>query len=149
MAAFWVWQGLRAAAVAMAVVSSAHARAADECPPGDWFCDEEGSPPLELAPAPPDQPDQADEEDTAGAAAPPPAGMLPRRMDVRAPAPDAPEQDGSGERLTSPWSVSLRLQGVTLGSTDNDAAMGGVGASLRFALHRHVVLDLGFDSLGG
>jgi hypothetical protein len=45
--------------------------------------------------------------------------------------------------------VSLRLQGVTLGSTDNDAAMGGVGASLRFALHRHVVLDLGFDSVGG
>lgn len=57
--------------------------------------------------------------------------------------------EGTDVGITSPWSVTLRLQGVVLGSSDNDAAMGGIGASLRYALDPHVVLDLGFDSFGG
>jgi hypothetical protein len=69
-------------------------------------------------------------------------------MDVTAPPPDGLEQ-AAEERPASPWSVSLRIQGVTLGSSDRDAAMGGLGASLRYALNPHLVLDLGLDSFGG
>lgn len=70
-------------------------------------------------------------------------------MDVTAPRPRALEQEATSVRSVSPWSVTLRLQGVMLGSSDNDAAMGGIGASLRYALNHHFVLDFGFDSFGG
>lgn len=70
-------------------------------------------------------------------------------MDVTAPPPGETAEDSFDVGPTSPWSVTLRLQGVLLGSSDNDAAMGGIGASLRYALNPHLVLDLGFDSFGG
>ncbi|MEY2933458.1 MAG: hypothetical protein RL033_4207 [Pseudomonadota bacterium] len=142
---FRTWLTFSVVGMATVAVRPALARAADECPPGDWFCDDESpatAPPPELAPEPPDEPGGE------GPAEPPPAGMLRPQMDLTAPSPDAPEQDEEG-RPESPWSVSLRIQGITLGSSGDDAALGGVGASLRYALNPHLVLDLGLDSFGG
>lgn len=144
---FRAWLTFCVVGMATAAVRPALA-AADECPPGDWFCDDESpatSPPPALAPEPPDQPEG---EEAASPTEPPPSGMVPRQMDVTAPPPGALEQDAEGQ-LESPWSVSLRIQGITLGSSGDDAALGGVGASLRYALNPHLVLDLGLDSFGG
>ncbi len=142
-----LWQVLCVTGVAMAVTGTARARSAGECPPGDWFCDDEAPP--ELAPEPgPEPPEDQQAEQDAGPPEPPPPGMLPSQMDVRVARPREPEPE-SEPRALSPWSVSLRLQGAALGSSDHDAGMFGVGASLRYAFNSHLVLDLGIDSFGG
>lgn len=150
MAGFWVWRALRAVSLATLVAGPARAQDGAGCPPGDWFCDDEAEPPLppESTPEgerlPPDEPER-----DPGPPSPPPPGMLPPRMDLTSPPPRASEYEGPPSGPVSPWSVSMRLQGLILGASGNDAAMGGVGASVRYAFHPHLVLDLGFDSFGG
>lgn len=146
-------------AVAATVAGSRAAVAQDapaDCSPEDWFCDDgedRGRAP-ELAPQP-ELPAEAPEARPAptspGAPAePPPPGMLPGKMDLTTGVPDGGWQ-GEGDEALSPWSVSLRLEGMALGSGQHhrDTGLGGLGISLRYALRPSVALDLGVDSFAG
>lgn len=140
----------------MAGARTAVARDAQaDCAPEDWFCDDKPSAPPELAPQP-ELPASAPEAgqpngDEPAAPAPPPPGMLPEN-EIHLTPPTA-EQGSADEELVvlSPWSVNLRLQGIALEASPHhrDTGLGGLGASLRYALLPSLTLDLGFDSFGG
>jgi len=132
-----------------------------ECPPGEWFCDEPEEPALPPGdetgpvdgPAPGPGSEWSDEEGDV-------QGVPPRSargdMDVRrGPPPEVLDGDDRGSRRrpgSSPWSVSLRIQGVMLGQgrlRSHDARMGGVGASIRYEVNPVLTLDGGIDSMLG
>jgi len=131
--------------------------AAADCSPEDWFCDDgegAGRPP-ELAPQPElpaDAPETGSAPDTPAspAAAPPPPGMLPEKMDLTHGAAD-PDREEEQDDALLPWSVNLRLEGIALGSGQHqrDTGLGGLGISLRFALRPSMAFDLGLDAFGG
>jgi hypothetical protein len=122
-----------------------------QCPPEEWFCDDD-APPGEPEPTDPEQPDGAEEPSEwtpTAPAEPPPADLAGRgKIDL-----DTAAVDGATEPSemgpSSPWSVSLRLQGVALGAGDRDAGLGGIGVSLRYFFLPGLALDLGLDSFGG
>jgi opacity protein-like surface antigen len=140
---------------ALARTGTAVARdATGDCPPEDWFCDDDpgdtsASEPEPSADAPEQDPSVPSGSPYAPGAAPPSPGMLPK-MDLTTGAPDGGGQSQE-EGPRSPWSVNLRVQGVTLGSgrSHRDAGLGGVGISLRYAFRPSVALDLGLDAFGG
>ena len=136
------------------VVAMRPARAQEDapgCPPGEWFCDDserEAPPPAEAEPY--------DSRDDGGWGSPEPGDIAPddeRRVDVStsAPAPltERAWSEGSGGRLSSPWSLALRVEGVLLDGKRYDTGMGGVGVSGRYSLGPVVTLDLGLDSILG
>jgi hypothetical protein len=141
------------------------ARAAEptpECPPGEWFCDEVTEPGTPPAPAG-SEPARSDStsEELDGSEWDPRSSESdgddaePRSFDVRRRRPsvrDADESAGLQRDWASPWSVNLRIEGALLGRTRGrgaDAGLGGVGASLRYALNPIITLDLGLDSMLG
>jgi hypothetical protein len=126
------------------------------CPPGEWFCDEssgDGEPPLAPAPSedgPPEGDAAAPDFDDGGWHAP---SDDEREIDVRRPATrgDMGWSEGSGRRRASPWGLAMRVQGVLLDGKrrGEDARLGGVGVSGRYALSEVVTFDLGLDTLVG
>jgi hypothetical protein len=125
------------------------------CPPGEWFCDDSSDEPGsdELPPddgAPGDGEVRRSDDDRAGA-----PSDDDRAFDVRRPPParalDSGWSEGSGGRAASPWGLALRVQGVMLDGKrrGQDASLGGVGVSGRYALNQVVTLDLGLDTIVG
>jgi hypothetical protein len=128
-----------------------------ECPPGSWFCDDEGAPPAE---------DEAgDEADTAGADSesapggakpkqrPPivvyqPSGEPPDKVIVvEAPPPKPPKK-----RWRREWGFNLHLESVLMRDDEArhpDAGMGGLGFGLRYRPIPHFAFEAGLDFLGG
>lgn len=151
------------AAVAALTPSRAAAVEPPECPPGEWFCDDAEQPegPPESDPAPPEWASESGSEwsaDPDGEAAPPRRWSERDRpeIDVRRRPPAEPverdERPTRGRGGASPWSVNLRLEGVLLGQgrgRSHDARMGGVGASIRYAVNPVLTVDVGVDSLLG
>jgi Outer membrane protein beta-barrel domain len=123
------------------------------CPPGEWFCEDSSA-----EPAPGEEPEYVgpeadeplpsdfDDDERAGSA-------RDRRVDVRSrdASYDRGWSEGSGGRAVSPWSLALRVQGVMLDARrrGEDASLGGVGVSGRYALNPVVTFDLGVDSILG
>lgn len=153
------------AAVIAFAPSNAEAVESPECPPGEWFCDEPDEPELppsgEAGSADGALPSSGSEwsDDEGDTQAVPPAGARRgERADIdvrRAPPPEVLDGDGDRPRRrlgSSPWSVSLRIQGVMLGQgrrRGHDARMGGVGASIRYEVNPVLTLDGGIDSMLG
>ena len=78
--------------------------------------------------------------------------MLPeKQIQLTAPVSEQGGADEEEDVVLGPWSVNLRLQGVALEASPHhrDTGLGGLGASLRYALLPSVALDLGLDSFGG
>lgn len=122
------------------------------CPPGEWFCDDSSTEPLdepEDTGADEDEllPGYAGEDGRAG----PSEGD--RRIEVLRPGASMERgwSEGSGGRAVSPWSLALRVQGVMLDNRrrGEEARLGGIGASGRYAINPVVTLDLGLDSILG
>jgi hypothetical protein len=151
---------------AILALSFSHASAADppECPPGEWFCEEEEveePPGREVVPdeapsGPRDASDwSSDERDAPERSRWRSADGERARIDVRRRSERERSDDDRDQRRpswSSPWSVNLRVQGLMLGNGRRgrrDARMGGVGASLRYAVSPVVTLDFGLDSILG
>jgi hypothetical protein len=145
---------LAAAALLLARPASARADDPPGCPPGEWVCDDaSGEPAPAPEGAPPEDVDAVPPEDGSVWLAP---DDDEREIDVRRPPPatvsDSGWSEGSGGRVASPWGLSMRVQGVMLDGgrrRGDDANLGGVGVSGRYALNQVVTLDLGVDSILG
>jgi hypothetical protein len=139
-------------AIALSIATSAAARAQD-CPPGEWFCedapdaappeDDEGS--EEPLPEPPAQEDDAELEPLEPEQ-PRPHIVLrdPDEIDRR-------ERNIPWFVARSAWSANLRLEGALIDARRgaNDGGMGGIGGSLRYRATPVVTFDLGLDAFGG
>jgi hypothetical protein len=127
------------------------------CAPGEWFCDEpsgDTAPPLAPDPSEDVAPDEGGRArpgfDDGGWHEP---SDEERGIDVRRPPPrgDSGWSEGSGGRAASPWGLAMRVQGVLLDGKRRreDARLGGVGVSGRYALNQAVTFDLGLDTIVG
>jgi hypothetical protein len=118
------------------------------CPPGEWFCDDSSGEPERSVSSAELSPSEPPPEDVDGPADDRAIDVR-RRLPPRAP--DSGWSEGSGGRGASPWGLALRLQGVLLDGRrrGEDAHLGGVGVSGRYALNQVVTLDLGLDSILG
>jgi hypothetical protein len=150
---------LSAAVVVASLVTplawSGPARAAADCPPGDWFCDE-APPPSAPAPAqpPPGSPDAGPEP--LGPDAPPldeePEQRDERdrliRLDVERPEPIKRRR----HRRFREWGFGVHF-GIGLMGNDRDAHpqadMNGFGASLRFRPIPHIAVEGSLDVFMG
>ena len=132
-------------ALGLGLLATSTARAAApalpaECPPEEWICD---APPPPSPQPPVTTPAPAPESGLAAPAETAPESPAESPLD-EATADEAPAE------IASPWSINLRAEGILLGSHhDGEVGLGGVGASLRYALHPMVSIDLGFDSFLG
>ena len=129
-----------------------------ECPPGSWFCDEEGAPAAD---------DEAGDETGADSGegapesapakrpkqAPPivvyqPSGQPPDKVIVvEAPPPKPPKK-----RWRREWGFNLHLESVLMrddDARDPDAGMGGLGFGFRYRPIPHFAFEAGLDFLGG
>lgn len=153
-------------AAASLVLALAAPAAAQDCPPGSWFCEDAGvQPPAQPGQPGPGQPggpppspdDDAEDADVGDddevppmpEPPPPPAADYPvRRV--------SPPRAGV-KRWREKFGLNLRLQGAPIpdglaeawGSYDDDPGLGGIGASFRWRPIRWFALDLGLDALGG
>ena len=135
-----------------------------DCPPGEWFCDDATEPDVHPEAEPEaDGSELPDADGVSESVAPKPAPVERRRAsrtnerradpDITVHRPSKPSDDGrvGRRRRLSAWSANVRLQGVMLGGgrRRDDGRMGGVGASLRYAVNPTVTLDFGLDSILG
>jgi hypothetical protein len=125
------------------------------CPPGEWFCDDSSGEPEsdELPPddAPPGDIDLPRSDDDRPALPPDDDRAFDVRRSRSPRTRDSGWSEGSGGRAVSPWGLALRIQGVLLDGKrrGQDASLGGVGVSGRYALNQVVTLDLGLDTIVG
>ncbi len=157
-----------ALATALSVLALAGTAAAQDCPPGSWFCEDAGVQPPGAQPAAPpgSQPppgvgparpgdmsdDGGDDEDrdlSPMPEPPPPPYAGPPVRQV------SPPRAGA-KRWREKFGLNLRLQGVPIpdGLADawgagEDPGMGGLGASFRWRPAPWFALDIGLDALGG
>lgn len=154
---------LDSTAAACFVLAFAANAAAQDCPPGSWFCEDAGvQPPAAQPPGPGGAPP-----------APPPAGESEpegeeedRDVQPMPEPPPPPSADYHVRRVSPPragakrwrekFGLNLRLQGVPIpdGLADawgdgEDPGMGGLGASFRWRPIPWFALDVGLDALGG
>jgi hypothetical protein len=144
---------LALAVPAALVIMAGPARAEDDppgCPPGEWFCDDaDGERSAEPESDAPRGGDDIDNPDAADGLEPGRDGSIDVRRRAPAPLTGNRWSEGSGGRLSSPWSLALRVQGVLLDGKRRDAGLGGVGVSGRYSLGPVVTFDLGVDSILG
>jgi hypothetical protein len=149
--------GLTVLACALSLSFPLTAFAQGECPPGSWFCDDEGAPADEAG-------DEGDSEGTGAAPEPAPAAKSPKQAPpivvyqpsgqppdkvivVEAPPPKAPKK-----RWRREWGFNLHLESVLMGNDDRrhpDSGMGGIGFGLRYRPIPHFAFEAGLDFLGG
>jgi hypothetical protein len=154
---------LASIALVSIALSLAGSAAAQDCPPGSWFCEDAGVKPPPGAPSgapgapgdPASEPGGDDDDDDDD-------------RDVRPmPVPPPPPPPGPPVRQVSPpkagvkrwrerFGLNLRLEGVPIpdGLADawgdfDDPGMGGLGASFRWRPVPWFALDTGLDALGG
>lgn len=149
-------------AVPLFVTSSAFAQ--EECPPGSWFCEEEGA-------------EVEEEIEPAEEAAPPERVVVPKKRSrtpppivvyqpdgeaqptivvVQKTAPEAPPKPKK-PRWKKEWGVNLRLQGVMMGrdrqhddlAEGDERGMGGFGVGLRYRPRPHFAFEAGLDFVAG
>jgi hypothetical protein len=131
------------------------ARAAGDCPDGDWFC--EPAPGAEPAPANP-EPGPADERAPAARRQPPPAFEPPpppgtyddreMRIDVERVQPARPRH----RRHHREWGVNLHANVGLMGNDANmspDADMNGLGGALRFRPIPYIAIEGAVELLWG
>jgi opacity protein-like surface antigen len=143
-----------ACAVGLGFPLTAHAQG--ECPPGSWFCDDEG------APAAGGEEDEGEEAETGPEAAPAakapkqpppivvyqPTGQPPDKVIVV----EAPPPKPAKKRWRREWGFNLHLETVLMGDDDErhqDSGMGGVGFGFRYRPIPHFAFEAGLDFLGG
>ncbi len=140
--------------------------AAQECPPGGWFC--EGEEPTENAEAEAGEndgpevvvveadevklPDETDDDS-------PTVVVLTGKDDDDGPTvvvvgedTEAPPPPEPVHRPFSEWGFNLRLQAALMGEDEqqaDDAGMGGLGFSFRYRPVPHFAFDVGLDFLAG
>lgn len=136
---------LRSAVPCVALLLTAGiAAAANECPPGDWFC----VPPPAPSSAPPAEPRPSGPPTAAPTSPGGPLGSEPeqQRLDLRVPPPPPPV----GRVRPKRWAVRTQLlvPFVDSGAASN-YAMGGLGFGGRARPDESVALDLSLDSLAG
>jgi hypothetical protein len=131
----------------LAATVQSTARAAGDCPDGDWFCDTAPAP----EPATPAEPPGDAEEPLPAAPAAPEPATAPRerqiRIDVERVRPAVPRR----QRRFREWGVNLH---GTLGliADDNaasDAGMNGFGAALRFRPIPHIAIEGSLELVWG
>jgi opacity protein-like surface antigen len=126
-----------------------------ECPPGSWFCDEEGAPAADDEEGDDTSADGAPEAAPTGKPkqAPPivvyqPSGQPPDKVIVvEAPPPKPPKK-----RWRREWGFNLHLESVLMGDEDErhpDSGMGGLGFAFRYRPIPHFAFEAGLDFLGG
>ena len=127
------------------LLTSGTAAAANECPPGDWFCEPSPTPkavpPAQPRPSLPPRPAQALEDAESS------ARELDRpQFEARVPPPPPPV----GRSRSKRWGVrtQLLLPIVDSGAASN-YAMGGLGFGGRARPDQAVALDLSLDSMAG
>lgn len=148
---------LVASVIASLVAIPSLALAANDCPPGGWFC-EEGEAPTEEPAAPPEDPIPAEPEkpETTKPAEPekPPEAAPKSDRIVVAPGEEPKERvvvvRKRARRERPEWGVNLRLISALMGSEKNpEASMGGAGFGLRYRPDPHFSFDFGLDFVGG
>ncbi len=144
-------------AATLAICSFSAAARADDCPPGEWFCEPTGG-----EPAPPALPPPPPVEDGA---AEPPEPPRPQSEEAERPrrrhrmvlgSPEWEPPPPRRRRFAQPhWALGMHAFGALLGSeAHRDAGFGGVGATLRyrpvpaFALEASGELGFGTDYNG-
>lgn len=144
---------LAVSAVAAALLFSfaAPARAAGECPDGDWFCEPAPAAPLapEPEPAPP-EPGAAPPLPEPGRAGPglPPDARVRMRIDAPEVEPPRPRR----RRGFREWGVNLHAALGLMGSDDAmsaDAGMNGLGGALRFRPIPHIAIEGALELVWG
>ncbi len=157
------------ATFAVPVVASSSAYAQEECPPGSWFCEDEGG-----------DVDVDDEVDPADEPAPPERVDVPKKRTRRPPPivvyqpegeppptvvvvkdrePPEPPPKPKRPRWKSEWGLNLRLEGVMIGDKNkhqyensdgvDDRGMAGLGLGLRYRPKPHFAFEVGLDFFGG
>lgn len=118
--------------------------------------EEEESPPIEDDRAPTRKPRVVVVDQRGGRADPPDVVIVthghPRvvRSTPAAPRVAPPPKGRPQPKLFSRWGLNLRVQGAAMGDgASNDAAMGGLGLSLRYRPVPVLGFDLGVDVIGG
>jgi hypothetical protein len=130
-----------------------------ECPPGSWFCDEQGAPAA-------DDDEGSDDADAAGAESAPeaapakrpkqpppivvytPSGQPPDKVIVV----EAPPPKPARKRWRREWGFNLHLESVLMRDDEArhpDAGMGGIGFGFRYRPIPHFAFEAGLDFLGG
>lgn len=139
---------LVSSASALFVASLAGVVHAEECPPGDWFCEPEQKAGPPGPPAPPEPPaDEADSKPELRR----PSFRRPRWVEPEPPEP--PRRRGRHRRPTYAWGFDAHVFGALLGdgrAANQNASMGGLGVGLRYRFTPNFAiqgdLELGFGT---
>jgi opacity protein-like surface antigen len=147
--------GLTVLACAVGLSFPLTAYAQGECPPGSWFCDDEGAP----AGTGEEEGDDGETAPEPGPTArgpkqaPPivvyqPSGQPPDKVIVV----EAPPPKPARKRWRREWGFNLHLESVLMGDDDKkhpDSGMGGLGFGFRYRPIPHFAFEAGVDFLGG
>jgi hypothetical protein len=143
-----------ACAVGLSFPVTAHAQG--ECPPGSWFCEDEGASGATGEEGEGDEADPASEPEPAPKGpkgAPPivvyqPTGQAPDKVIVV----EAPPPKPARKRWRREWGFNLHLETVLMGDDEErhpDSGMGGIGFGFRYRPIPHFAFEAGLDFLGG
>jgi opacity protein-like surface antigen len=146
----------RSLVVASSLVLVPSVALAEECPEGDWFCQESGAqagssevpPEYEATPAEPPEAAPAEKEGPPIVVYTPKGAPPPSRVIVV----EKPEPKPPKPRRIKEWGFNLHLTAALLGDdpkADDDAGMGGVGFAFRYRPVRMFALEGGIELLGG
>jgi hypothetical protein len=138
----------RFAFVAVALLGGAlstPARAAGECPEGDWFCD---TTPIPEEPPPEVEPQKVPLDEPAPLTPPPPTNAERSiRIDV-----ERVQPAKRRHRRIREWGVNLHVNIGLMGNDElmaDDAGMNGVGGALRFRPIPHIAIEGALEVLWG
>jgi opacity protein-like surface antigen len=131
------------------------ASAQGECPPGSWFCEDEGSPAASGEEGEGDDADASAEPapEKGPKQAPPivvyqPTGQAPDKVIVV----EAPPPKPAKKRWRREWGFNLHLETALMRDDEArhpDAGMGGIGFGFRYRPIPHFAFEAGLDFLGG
>lgn len=140
---------------ALVVSTPSIALAQGACPPGSWFCDEQGTPPESDEGGEATEPEGSQPETTAPEAESTRKSAPPIVVYQPPPGSDViVERHVIRHRRWAPreWGFNLRVETVMMGEDQRRAqnsGMGGLGFSLRYRPVPHFALDAGVDLLSG
>ncbi len=143
------------AASAALVLLPSVALAQEECPDGDWFCEnqgetsagEEGSSASEADDGAPAQAESNPKQEGPPLVVYTPKGSKPSKVIVV----ETPPPKPSKPRRVREWGFNLHLSGALMGdkAAEHDAQMGGLGFGFRYRPIPVLAIDAGLELIGG